>query len=99
MKIDLTVRVQLLGDHTCSALGITVSSGTPVLALCRKLVAAGHDPSLPLEAWRGDKLCLRIRSIGEGAQLEVMGNGVGFSGPSGMGTALPRRSNPGPLPL
>jgi hypothetical protein len=55
MKIDLTVRAQLLGDHTCSALGYTVSSSAPVLALCRKLVAAGHDPSLPLEAWRGDR--------------------------------------------
>jgi hypothetical protein len=87
MKIDLTVRAQLLGDHTCSALGITVSSGAPVLALCRKLVEAGHDPSLPLEAWRGDTLCLWVRSIGEGGQLEIAGNGVGFRRPSKMGTA------------
>jgi hypothetical protein len=78
MKIDLTIRAQLLGNHTCSALGITVSSGAPVLALCRKLVEAGHDTSLPLEAWRGDTLCLRVRSIGESAQLEINGEGNGF---------------------
>jgi len=53
-------------------------SGSPVLVLCRKLVEAGHDPAAPLEACRGDVLCLRVRSIGEAAQLEIGGNGVGF---------------------
>jgi hypothetical protein len=28
-------------------------SSSTVLALCRKLVKDGYDPSLPLEAWRG----------------------------------------------
>jgi hypothetical protein len=41
------------------------------LALCRKLIAAGFDPSRPLCAYRGAVLCLRVRSIGEGAQLIV----------------------------
>jgi hypothetical protein len=42
-----------------------------VLALCRALVEAGHDPATPLEAYRGSTLCLRVRSIGEGAKLTV----------------------------
>jgi hypothetical protein len=32
---------------------------------------AGHDPATPLEAYRGSTLCLRVRSIGEGAALTV----------------------------
>jgi len=78
MKTDVIVRAVLTDDDTCSALGLTVCSSSPVLALCRKLVKAGHDPSLPLEAWRGDTLAIRIRSIGEAAQLEVNGEGAGF---------------------
>jgi hypothetical protein len=42
-----------------------------VLALCRALVTAGHDPNRPLHACRGDVFCLRLRSIGEGARLTV----------------------------
>jgi hypothetical protein len=74
MKID----AELSKDDVCSALGITVQTPSPVLELCRKLVALGHDPSTPLDAWRGDVLCLRIRSIGEAARLEVNGEGTGF---------------------
>jgi len=36
-----------------------------------RLVEAGHDPSTPLEAYRGTTLCLRVRSIGAGARLTV----------------------------
>jgi len=31
-----------------------------------------------LTAYRGATLCLRVRSIGEGAALEIDGKGVGF---------------------
>jgi hypothetical protein len=74
MKID----AELSKDDICSALSITVQAPSPVLALCRKLIALGHDPSTPLDAWRGDVLCLRIRSIGEAARLSIRGDGVGF---------------------
>src|SRR5262245_43967089 len=50
---------ELIGDDTCTALGITARTPT---GLCRKLLDAGHDPATPLEAWRGDVLCLRLRS-------------------------------------
>ena len=66
------------GNDRCTAEGITVVATAPVLGICRKLVEAGHDPATPLEAWRGDVLALRIRSIGEGARLQPASHGVGF---------------------
>jgi hypothetical protein len=57
---------------------VTVTSSSPVLALCRKLFERGHDPARPLHAYRGDTLALRVRSIGEAARLEVNGGGTGF---------------------
>jgi hypothetical protein len=32
--------------------------------MCRALITAGHDPASRLEAYRGNLLCLRVRSIG-----------------------------------
>ena len=66
-----TICAELIGSDTCAALGLTVKSGAPVLVLCRKLIEAGHDPDTPLEAYRGDTLCLRVRSIGEAARLRM----------------------------
>src|SRR6516162_7938745 len=63
------IRADLIGSDYCIALGITSRSSIPVLALCRALVKAGHDPATALEAYRGDVLCLRVRSIGAAAQL------------------------------
>jgi hypothetical protein len=71
MKSNSLIRAELAGDDSCSALGIIVRSSSPVLALCRKLVDAGHDPATPLEAYRGDTLALRVKSIGHGAQLRM----------------------------
>ncbi len=65
------IRAELVGDDTCRAWGIAVSGKAPVLAMCRRLIAAGFDPATPLEAWRGEILCLRVRWIGEGARLAV----------------------------
>jgi hypothetical protein len=66
------IRAELIGSHACRALGITVSGrNAPVLALCRALIKAGHDPDTALEAYRGDTLCLRVRSLGKGAKLTV----------------------------
>jgi hypothetical protein len=62
---------ELIGSNTCTAVDITVVDHAPVLALCRALVTAGQDPNRPLHAYRGDVLCLRVRSIGEGARLTV----------------------------
>ncbi len=72
------IRAEIAGDDTASAGGITVKATAPVIALCRKLVEAGHDPATPLEAYRGATLCLRVRSIGEAGGLEINGDGTGF---------------------
>jgi hypothetical protein len=67
----LSFRAELIGSNACSALGITARGHAPVLALCQLLIEAGHDPNRPLLAYRGDTLCLRVRSIAEGAVLAV----------------------------
>jgi hypothetical protein len=86
-----SIRAELTGSDTCSALGITVKSESPVLGLCRKLIEAGHDPATPVKAYRGDTLCLRLRSIGEAAALEISSKGTGFKPARAVRTAPPMR--------
>lgn len=62
---------ELIGSNACMAAGITVVDHAPVLALCRALVTVGHDLNRPLHAYRGDVLCLCVRSIGESARLTI----------------------------
>ena len=50
------IRAELRGSNEASALGLTLRSHAPVLALCRLLITAGHDPATPLEAYRADTL-------------------------------------------
>jgi hypothetical protein len=87
------IRAEIVGCDVASAFGITVRATAPVLALCRRLVEAGYDPETPLEAWRGDMLCLRVRSICEGAALEVNGDGTGFRRRRGPDAAPPMRNS------
>ncbi len=86
------IYADLSNDDVCEALGITIKSPSPLLDLCRALVEAGCDPSTPLEAYRGDVLCLRIRSIGEAAKLEIGSDGVGFKPVRKPVTAAPMHS-------
>lgn len=83
------IHAELTGDDGCTALGVVARSPSPVLLLCRLLVAAGHDPARPLEAWRGPVLCLLVRSIGEAARLKINGPGTGFCVPGNASTAPP----------
>jgi hypothetical protein len=89
------IRADLIGSDICTALGLTARNHSRVLALCRALVEFGHDPNIPLEAYRGDVLCLRIRSIDEGVALEVNGHGTGFRHIHEGGRASPMRQNDG----
>jgi hypothetical protein len=77
----MTLRAEIMnevsGQTLCCAAGIEVRARAPVLALCRKLVAAGHDPATRLEVYRGTCLALLVRSIGEGAGLMVAENDRG----------------------
>jgi hypothetical protein len=68
----------LSGSDTCSAIGVTAQSSSPVLELCRRLIAADHDPRTPLRVYRSNMLCLHVRSIGEASWLRVGGHGIGF---------------------
>ncbi len=79
-------------DNKCTALGHTASSA---IALCRALLAAGHDPKLPLHAYRGPVLALKIRTIGEAARLRP-NTGGGFEMDNGYierTTASPMRAS------
>jgi hypothetical protein len=85
------IRAELSSDTYATALDITVRSPSPVLALCRKLIEVStYAPETPLNAYRAKTLCLRVLGIGEGARLEIAGNGVGFrslQGPPAVGIA------------
>jgi hypothetical protein len=83
----------LTGSDTASAEGIYVTSPSPVLALCRKLIVIGHDQALPLVAVRGQTVCLKIRSIGEAARLEINAYGTGFRPRRGADTGSPAAPN------
>jgi hypothetical protein len=83
----------LAWDDHATACGIVARGSSPVLKLCRMLVDAGHDPSLPLEAWREGTLCLRVRSIGEAAELRVNNKGTAFVRVAAVPTASPIDSN------
>jgi hypothetical protein len=87
------IRATLSGDDIATAFDISAQSSGPVLALCRQLVAAGHDPAMPLHAYRGDTLALIIRSIGEAANLEINGKGTGFVTRHAVGTGSPIAPN------
>ena len=73
----MTIRAELTGSTRASAAGITVTGHAPITRLCRRLIEAGHDPAARLEAYRGNTLSLRVRSIGEGAALTVKDSSTG----------------------
>jgi hypothetical protein len=87
------LRAELSGDDSCTACGLTVRGAAPVLALCRRLIEADHDPATPLHAYRGDVVALTVRSIGEGAALDVSETGVGFRRARRPSAAPPKRQN------
>jgi hypothetical protein len=64
------LRAELLAGVCCVG-NLAVGGHTPVLALCRALIAAGHNPATPLDVYRGNTLALQVYSIGEAARLAV----------------------------
>jgi hypothetical protein len=87
--VQAAIRAELTGSDTATALGLVAVSSSPVLALCRALLEAGHDAGTLMTCWRGDVLCLRIRSIGDVADLEINGHGNGFKPRHGGGPGPP----------
>ena len=82
---------QLVGSDIATALGLTAQSSSPVLLLCRELVAAGYDPATPMHVVRGDTLALIVRSIGEAIRLRIGSHGVGFEADPQCGARPPMR--------
>lgn len=85
----MTIRAEISSDSIATSCGVTVHTGSPVMALCRRLIEEGCDPVTPLQAYRGDVLCLHVRSIGEAAGLQVSGEGIGFRPQGKPGSAGP----------
>jgi hypothetical protein len=90
---------ELVGSDTCTCAGMTAVGNAPVLAMCRQLLAAGMDPDQAMEVYRGAVLALRVRSIGEAAQLDVNSKGTGFVAYRGVRTAPPIAPNDCPATL
>jgi hypothetical protein len=65
---------QLIGHDRAQAGDIVAHSRSPVLALCRALLAAGANPNSKLECFRGSVLALTVRTIGMGAKLTIKEN-------------------------
>jgi hypothetical protein len=77
VAVAQVIRAELIGNNTAVAVGIRVQGYAPILKLCRGLLARGMDPATLLEAWRGSTLCLKVRSIGAAAALEIRPSGTG----------------------
>ena len=73
-----SIVAHLNGSSTCTGAGITARGATPVLVLCRELIAAGLDPDTAMEVYRNGVVALRVRTIGEAARLEINSKGTGF---------------------
>src|SRR5262249_46461066 len=71
------IYAKLVGADHCSTLGLTARGSSPLFTLCRKLIAAGVEPSRPLHCYRSGALALVVHQIGLGAKLTVRSAGNG----------------------
>ena len=81
---------ELIGSDTIVCAGQTTISPTPILDLCRELIAEGFDAKASLIACRNGVPAVTVTAIGEAARLEVNGKGSGFTT---VGRAPPIRKN------
>jgi hypothetical protein len=89
------IRVELIDSDTATvhAQGITITSSSPILDMCRALLEAGNDPDRPLIAYRNGAPALTLNSIAAGAQWTVNGKCTGFRRVNGVATGSPARKN------
>jgi hypothetical protein len=87
-----TLRGDLIGCDLIVVDRLSVCSDTPILDACRKLVELGVNPRIDLHCFRNGRLAVTVRSIGEGARLEINGNGIGFTVRRRVVTASPVRN-------
>jgi len=86
-----TIRAEISGSDSCTALGITARGDAPVLKLCQLLVEAGYDPSTSLHAYRNDVLCLKAE---RSAKVRSSEQRPMASGSSGCANALHFKTAP-----
>ena len=68
----MTIAATIEAENQISACGITARSE---FGLCRALIAAGHNPALPLDtAWPDGRPSMRIASLAAGARWTVQEN-------------------------
>jgi hypothetical protein len=65
------IAAELIGSHCCEPLGFVGKGNSPVLSLCRSLLAAGLNPDQALDVYRAGTLALRVKSLRAGARLRV----------------------------
>jgi hypothetical protein len=100
-----TIVAHLSASRRCTTADIRATGVTPVLALCRELLAAGLDPDAAVEVYRSGIVALRIRSIAEGAKLTVEDDRLGrpkfrrWRGPRNDGAAPPVAQSENSEPL
>ncbi len=69
-----TLRAEIVrNSYVCEG-----TAADSLFTLCRALIERGHDPATALEGYRGEMLCLKVRSLGEGARQRVSPRGIGF---------------------
>jgi hypothetical protein len=64
------IRARLISDTTAAAMGIIISAGDPVTALCKRLVHDGWDENLPMVVWKKDRPVSRVERIGHPNQMK-----------------------------
>jgi hypothetical protein len=74
------IRAEFIKHDTITGEGITITrpKGGVVYPFCRRLLAAGYDWQRPLHVYRGDTLCITVKSIGEGARWTLLELETGF---------------------
>jgi hypothetical protein len=85
---------EVFGDDTAIAGGIKARSSSPILLLCRLLISAGIPDQASLDVFRGYTLAVKVRSLREGARLEINGHGTGLKLVSARGASPVVRSGP-----
>ncbi|MGC1359409.1 MAG: hypothetical protein WA851_27150 [Xanthobacteraceae bacterium] len=83
------IHAEIVGSDTVIVGDMVVVCAAPIITICRELVARGADPAIAMLAFRSNQLAVKVRAIGEAAQLEINGKGSGFKHRATVGRASP----------
>jgi hypothetical protein len=95
-----SIHATLRGDNECEAANIVATGHAPVLILCRRLLQQDVDPDTAMVVYRRGQVALRVRAIGQAANLAVEDNKYGTphfrkARPERCGAGLPIEKNRG----